>query len=121
MRHWVSTLWTDVCTSARGCNGAKIGRCNAVTSHPVLPVSHPDRIFILAGASLSAESGIPTFRGAGGLCGTTGLRRSLRRGLAPRSPAGVGVLFHASARGGSRKKNRLLTVYCDQLRVSSRF
>ena len=33
----------------------------------MLAVSSTDRIFILAGAGLSAESGIPTFRGAGGL------------------------------------------------------
>ena len=30
-------------------------------------VSPTDRVFILAGAGLSAESGIPTFRGVGGL------------------------------------------------------
>src|SRR5271157_4849264 len=30
-------------------------------------VSPTDRIFILAGAGVSAESGIPTFRGVGGL------------------------------------------------------
>jgi NAD-dependent deacetylase len=30
-------------------------------------VSPTDRVFILAGAGLSAESGIPTFRGMGGL------------------------------------------------------
>jgi NAD-dependent deacetylase len=33
----------------------------------MLTVSPTDRIFILAGAGLSAESGIPTFRGMGGL------------------------------------------------------
>ena len=33
----------------------------------MLTVSPTDRIFILAGAGLSAESGIPTFRGVGGL------------------------------------------------------
>jgi NAD-dependent deacetylase len=33
----------------------------------MLPVSPTDRIFILAGAGVSAESGIPTFRGLGGL------------------------------------------------------
>ena len=33
----------------------------------MLPASSTDRIFILAGAGLSAESGIPTFRGVGGL------------------------------------------------------
>jgi NAD-dependent deacetylase len=33
----------------------------------MLPVSLTDRIFILAGAGVSAESGIPTFRGMGGL------------------------------------------------------
>ena len=33
----------------------------------MLPVSLTDRIFILAGAGVSAESGIPTFRGVGGL------------------------------------------------------
>jgi NAD-dependent deacetylase len=33
----------------------------------MLPVSSTDRVFVLAGAGLSAESGIPTFRGVGGL------------------------------------------------------
>jgi hypothetical protein len=33
----------------------------------MLSVSPTDRIFILAGAGVSAESGIPTFRGVGGL------------------------------------------------------
>jgi NAD-dependent protein deacetylase/lipoamidase len=33
----------------------------------VLPISPADRVFILAGAGVSAESGIPTFRGVGGL------------------------------------------------------
>jgi hypothetical protein len=33
----------------------------------MLTISSTDRVFILAGAGVSAESGIPTFRGAGGL------------------------------------------------------
>lgn len=33
----------------------------------MLAVSSTDRVFILAGAGVSAESGIPTFRGVGGL------------------------------------------------------
>jgi len=33
----------------------------------MLTVSPTDRVFILAGAGLSAESCIPTFRGVGGL------------------------------------------------------
>jgi NAD-dependent deacetylase len=33
----------------------------------MLTISPTDRVFILAGAGLSAESGIPTFRGMGGL------------------------------------------------------
>lgn len=33
----------------------------------MLAISHTDRIFVLSGAGVSAESGIPTFRGAGGL------------------------------------------------------
>src|SRR5271157_1268516 len=33
----------------------------------MLRVASTDRVFILAGAGLSAESGIPTFRGMGGL------------------------------------------------------
>src|SRR5581483_1724241 len=32
-----------------------------------IPISAQDRIFILTGAGVSAESGLPTFRGAGGL------------------------------------------------------
>jgi len=34
---------------------------------PTLPISPTDRVFILCGAGVSAESGIPTFRGVGGL------------------------------------------------------
>ena len=33
----------------------------------MLTTSSTDRVFILAGAGVSAESGIPTFRGVGGL------------------------------------------------------
>jgi NAD-dependent deacetylase len=33
----------------------------------MLTVSPSDRVFILAGAGVSAQSGIPTFRGVGGL------------------------------------------------------
>jgi NAD-dependent protein deacetylase/lipoamidase len=33
----------------------------------VLAISSTDRVFVLTGAGVSAESGIPTFRGAGGL------------------------------------------------------
>jgi NAD-dependent deacetylase len=33
----------------------------------MLTISPADRVFVLAGAGLSAESGIPTFRGVGGL------------------------------------------------------
>src|SRR5437879_9808910 len=30
-------------------------------------ISHEDQVFVLTGAGVSAESGIPTFRGVGGL------------------------------------------------------
>jgi NAD-dependent deacetylase len=33
----------------------------------MLPISPTDRVFILSGAGVSAESGIPTFRGVGGV------------------------------------------------------
>lgn len=33
----------------------------------MLAISPADRLFVLTGAGVSAESGIPTFRGAGGL------------------------------------------------------
>jgi NAD-dependent deacetylase len=33
----------------------------------MISISASDRIFVLTGAGVSAESGIPTFRGAGGL------------------------------------------------------
>lgn len=34
---------------------------------PVIEISPRDQVFVLTGAGISAESGIPTFRGAGGL------------------------------------------------------
>jgi len=64
MRRWVSILWIDVCTFARSYNSTEIGRCNLSSMHPVSPT---DRIFLLSGAGVSAESGISTFRDAGGL------------------------------------------------------
>src|SRR5580658_7545714 len=33
----------------------------------IQPLSSKDRVFVLTGAGISAESGLPTFRGAGGL------------------------------------------------------
>ena len=33
----------------------------------MLAISATDRVFVLSGAGVSAESGIPTFRGVGGL------------------------------------------------------
>jgi PTH2 family peptidyl-tRNA hydrolase len=44
----------------------------------MLPISPNDRVFILTGAGLSAESVIPTFRDVDGFWRNTGLRRSLR-------------------------------------------
>jgi NAD-dependent SIR2 family protein deacetylase len=41
----------------------------------MLAIAPTDRIFILAGAGVSAESGIPTFRGVGDSGATTGSRR----------------------------------------------
>ena len=38
-------------------------------TEPVVEISGEDRVFVLTGAGISAESGIPTFRGAGGLWG----------------------------------------------------
>src|ERR1035438_6406818 len=40
---------------------------NRLTLSPMLTISSTDRLFILAGAGVSAESRIPTFRGMGGL------------------------------------------------------
>jgi hypothetical protein len=46
MRLWVSKLWTDVCTSARAYNSAKVGRCNLFIHVPRFlhrQRIHPDR------------------------------------------------------------------------------
>ena len=60
----------------------------------MLAVSPSDRVFILTGAGVSAESGIPTFRGVGGLWRNYRIEEiASPGGLAPRSPAGVGVLI----------------------------
>jgi len=40
---------------------------SSVAKLPAISISSSDRVFILTGAGVSAESGIPTFRGAGGL------------------------------------------------------
>ena len=42
----------------------------------MLGISTTDRVFVLTGAGVSAESGIPTFRGVSGLWRNTGSRRS---------------------------------------------
>jgi len=57
----------------------------------MLTVSSTDRVFILTGAGVSAESGIPTFRSAGGLWWNlpNGGGRLVAR-LATRSPVGEG-------------------------------
>lgn len=43
------------------------GAVNTVEFQAMLEISSKDRVFVLTGAGISAESGIPTFRGAGGL------------------------------------------------------
>jgi NAD-dependent SIR2 family protein deacetylase len=70
----------------------------------MLPVSPTDRLFILAGAGVSAESGIPTFRGVGGLWRNYRIEEvASPEAWHRRSPAGVGVLFDASACSRLRK------------------
>ena len=76
----------------------------------MLPVSRIDCVFVLSGAGVSAESGIPTFRGVGGLWRNYRIEEvASPDALAPRSPAGVGVLFHALACGfGSQSESGAL-------------
>jgi len=55
--------------SCRGSSQTTIipGAASAVHFQTMLDISSQDRVFVLTGAGISAESGIPTFRGAGGL------------------------------------------------------
>lgn len=41
--------------------------CSGQSIEPVISINPADRVFVLTGAGISAESGIPTFRDAGGL------------------------------------------------------
>jgi len=52
----------------------------------MLAIAPTDYIFVLTGAGVSAESGIPTFRGVKGLWLTIGSRRS------PRPRLGIAIL-----------------------------
>jgi NAD-dependent deacetylase len=81
-----------------------------------------DRIFILAGAGVSAKSGVPTFRGVGGLGQNYRIEEVALPEAWHRDPRLVWEFYSMRRRVASEAaKKRLLTVYCDQLRVSSRF
>ena len=69
------------------------GGVKAVHSEPMIEISSTDRVFVLTGAGISAESGIPTFRGAGGLWRTIALKKSLPRapGSAIRGSSGSSI------------------------------
>ena len=88
----------------------------------MLPVSPTEnRIFILAGAGVSAESGIPTFRGVGGLWRNYRIEEVASHEAWHRDTRLVWEFYSMRGRVAAAAKKRLLTVYCDQLRVSSRF
>jgi len=65
--HPANCLWA--CTSClhAGKRSETLNLCTSVHFPLMLTVSSTGRVFILAGAGVSAESGIPTFRGVGGL------------------------------------------------------
>ena len=65
-----------------------------------ISITPEDRVFVLTGAGISAESGLPTFRASDGLVGRARDRRRMHAGgVAAESRAGVGVLFGAACAG----------------------
>ena len=83
--------------------GFPVALCNLSS---MLTISPTDRVFILAGAGVSAESGIPTFRGMGGLWRSYRIEEvaspywgSDPFGVEVKSVAAVTTLLKSTARG----------------------
>lgn len=70
----------------------------------MLRVSPTDRVFILTGAGISAESGIPTFRGAGGLWRTYRVEEVGTPEAFRRDPALVWEFYSMRRRAASAAK-----------------
>src|SRR5487761_2754755 len=70
----------------------------------MLRLSPADRVFILTGAGISAESGIPTFRGAGGLWRTYRIEEVGTPEAFRRDPALVWEFYSMRRRAASAAK-----------------
>ena len=85
--------------------GGVSARAEGRVADPFQPLGLDDRtaLLVLTGAGVSAESGLPTYRGTGGLWRSLRLRAArLARGLPRRPGAGVALLLRA-ARGGAAR------------------
>ena len=70
----------------------------------MIEISPKDRVFVLTGAGVSAESGIPTFRGAGGLWRNYSFEEVASRNAWRRDPQMVWEFYSMRRRVASAAK-----------------
>jgi NAD-dependent deacetylase len=70
----------------------------------MIEISPTDRVFILTGAGISAESGLPTFRGAGGLWHNVRVEEVASPGAWKRDPEFVWEFYSMRRRAASQAK-----------------